>query len=121
MVAIAHESLEVSPDRGLWSWFSQTPAHGQRALGSGEFRIAFIENSSRIDVSKDEFAEVLKVDRRASGVAYPEQGSKDSPRAKAAAERRAREDILERYLQVAEAVAGFGILCVGLAAQGVPD
>lgn len=89
-------SFNVHPEQGYFKCFGCGKAGDVLTfLALHKFRAAKLEGT--------DFVELLKYACTVAGIPYPEKAEADSPRSRAAAERRAREEILERYLQVAEA------------------
>ncbi|HYG76507.1 MAG TPA: hypothetical protein VEK08_15990 [Planctomycetota bacterium] len=98
----ARNSLKVDPHKQVWSWWSQDPGQGQKALGGDVLSWIAYNRFKRVQVDGEQFIEVLKEACALAGIAMPEQG--DDQARERANERRRREEILERYLQVCESL-----------------
>ena len=100
------KSLTVDPRKQLWSWWSQTPAAGQKCCGGDVLDWIAFQRFGRPKVTGEQFCEVLKEACALAGVEYVEGGpaSADATarQARKALEREKRQ-ILAAYLEVAEA------------------
>lgn len=103
MVGVNHQSLEVDLERGLWTWFSQSAAAGQRALGGDVLSWIAFKRFGRIDVEREDFIEVLKLACSLAGISFPEKAAGGGRGSELTVELRAREETLRKYLEVCEA------------------
>lgn len=101
--AKAHESLSVNAVDQVWSWFSQSARPGQKVLGGDVFDWLAWRRHGRIsrELEKAEWGELLREACARAGLDPDQVLARDVKSAEKARARRAKEDLLGRYLDVA--------------------